>query len=84
MYRKFSKLLIVGNPQPIILHIPNKNNGIIAFHALVVKEKEAEKLWSQPSPPQAFICPKDATPSFQYSNIPTFQLRSEAELSSNF
>jgi hypothetical protein len=33
-------------------------------------------------PPQAFICPKDATPSFQYSNIPTFQLRSEAELSS--
>jgi hypothetical protein len=26
---------------------------------------------------------KDATPSFQYSNIPTFQLRCEAELSSN-
>jgi hypothetical protein len=29
-------------------------------------------------PPQAFICPKGAIPLFQYSNIPTFQLRSEA------
>jgi hypothetical protein len=29
MYRKFYKLLIVGNPQPIILHIPNRNNGMM-------------------------------------------------------
>jgi hypothetical protein len=29
-------------------------------------------------PPQAFICPKGAIPLFQNSNIPTFQLRSEA------
>jgi hypothetical protein len=32
-------------------------------------------------PPQAFICPKDATPSFHHSIIPIFQLRSEADSS---
>jgi len=42
MYQKFYKLLIIGNPPPTILHIPNRNNGImewwnneiIAFHAI--------------------------------------------------
>jgi len=27
MARKFYKLLIIGNPQPTILHIPNMNKG---------------------------------------------------------
>ena len=29
MYRKFYKLLIIGNPQTTILHIPNRNNGMV-------------------------------------------------------
>ncbi len=29
MSRKFYKLLIIGNPQLTILHIPNRNNGIM-------------------------------------------------------
>jgi hypothetical protein len=29
MYRKFYKLLIIGNPKATILHIPNRNNGMM-------------------------------------------------------
>ena len=29
MYRKFYKLSIIGNLPPTILHIPNRNNGIL-------------------------------------------------------
>jgi hypothetical protein len=48
MYRKFYKLLIIGNSQPTILHIQPGimewwNNGIIALHALVAKKKTAAK-----------------------------------------
>jgi hypothetical protein len=28
-----------------------RNDGIIAFHALIIKEKEARNPWPQPSPP---------------------------------
>jgi hypothetical protein len=35
--------LIIGNSQPAILIIPTGNDGIIAFHALVVREKTAAK-----------------------------------------
>jgi hypothetical protein len=48
MYRKFYKLLIIGNPQAIILHIPNRNNGImecwnreiIAFYAVICQGRK--------------------------------------------
>ena len=31
MCQKFYKLLIIENPQPTILHIPNRNNGIMEW-----------------------------------------------------
>jgi hypothetical protein len=48
MYRKFYKLLIIGNPQATILHIPNRNNEImecwnreiIAFHAVICQGRK--------------------------------------------
>jgi hypothetical protein len=33
----------LGDFQTTILHFPTRNNGIIAFHALVIKEKAAVK-----------------------------------------
>jgi hypothetical protein len=32
MYWKFYKLLIIGNPQATILHIPDRNNGTAWVH----------------------------------------------------
>jgi hypothetical protein len=99
MYRKFYKLLIVGNSHPTILFIPTGNdgimewwnNGIIAFHAMICQgnsdaQTTSHKLklknfllgpeagaCSLGAPPQAFICPKGAIPSFHFCNIPSFQ-----------
>jgi hypothetical protein len=96
MSRKFYKLLIIGNPQAAILHIPNRNNGImecwnreiIAFYAVIC---QGRKLAAKPVVPiisaVGVYLPmfhKGAIPLFHFSNIPSFQLRSEAELSSNF
>jgi hypothetical protein len=36
--------------------------------------KWSQNQWSFRPPPQAFICPKGAIPSFHFSNIPAFQL----------
>jgi hypothetical protein len=49
MQRKSYKLLIIGNLQLTILHIPNRNNGImewwnneiIAFHAVICQGRAA-------------------------------------------
>jgi hypothetical protein len=61
------------------------NNEIKAFHTMIYQGKKwRQNQCSFGTPPQAFICPKGAIPSFQYSNIPTFQIRREAELSSNY
>jgi hypothetical protein len=50
------------------------NSEIIAFHAVIY---QGGKWWqnqrSFSTPPQAFICPKGANPSFHFSNIPSFQ-----------
>jgi hypothetical protein len=96
MYRNFYKLLIIGNPQAAILHIPNRNNGImecwnreiIAFYAVIC---QGRKLAAKPVVPiisaVGVYLPmfhKGVIPLFHFSNIPSFQLRSEAELSSNF
>ena len=56
------------------------NNGIVAFHALVVKEKAASglrrrRLFARRAPPHHSIFP-----TFHHSN----QLRSAAELSSSW
>jgi hypothetical protein len=73
--RKFYKLLIIGNPQPTILHIPNRNNGLIAFYALVVKEKEASGSAAGVYLPEGR---HPIIPIFQHSNC------ERSELSSSF
>jgi hypothetical protein len=60
------------------------NNGIIAFHVLFVKAEGGKTGASHP-PPQAYIGPKGAIPTFHFSNIPSFQsIVSAANLSSEF
>jgi hypothetical protein len=84
---------LVASPRSI-LHIPNRNNGImecwnreiIAFYAVIC---QGRKLAAKPVVPiisaVGVYLPmfhKGAIPLFHFSNIPSFQLRSEAELSS--
>jgi hypothetical protein len=66
--------------QPTILLIPTRNDGImewwnneiIAFHAVIFQgRKWRQNQRSFSTPPQAFICPKGAIPSFQSIVIST-------------
>jgi hypothetical protein len=82
MYWKFYKLLITGNLQATILHIPNRNNGImecwnreiIAFHAVIC---QGSKLAAKPVVPiisaVGVYLPEGChpiIPVFQHSIIP--------------
>ena len=82
MYRKFYKLLIIGNSQSTILLIPTGNdgimewwnNGIIAFHAIICQYFQREKTPFFHYPNTAKLHhPNLPNPTFQYSNIPSFQ-----------
>jgi hypothetical protein len=73
IYRKFYKLLIIGNPQPTIPHIPNRQGGKPPRSLEIIFIFSASLF-----PPQAFICPEGAAPLFQYSFIPTFPIVSAA------
>jgi hypothetical protein len=79
MYRKFYKMLIIGNLQATFLHIPNRNNGIAWVHGCTEPSNHAVMQTCRHADMQLCNSP---LPQFSKTNIPLFQLRSEAELSS--
>jgi len=81
MSRKFYKLLIIGNPQPTIPHIPNRNNGIMECWN---NEIITFPVMNCQAPAAGVYLPEGRQPIiplFQYSIIPVNCERSE--LSSN-
>ena len=85
MSREFFKLLKIGNPQSTILHIPNRNNGIMECWNNEIKRCDQENNCSQlPSFPlfaAGVYLPEGRhpiIPIFQHSNIPIAE-RSEAK-----
>jgi len=64
--------LLIFSPSNLLTFRPSLFN--LPPQKLLIKAEQRQNQLPSQIPPQAFICPKGAIPSFQYSIIPSFPL----------